>query len=127
MILFDEKTVGIWFLSTITNRQDWLAGVREIEPEVKYELSYRFRYYADDGKNPFEDSDKKNWYSGQVSGTRAYVIASMRAVGAGLEARADGKLYEIINDGDFEVFHRRLIDAPFMYVRAEEKKNVLTL
>jgi hypothetical protein len=127
-ILFDEKIVGVWFLSTISDHQDWMAAVREIEPDKKYELTYRFRYYTgDQTKNPFDDGDRKSWYKGQVSGTRAYVVASIRMVAKELERRADGDLFELMNDGDLQKMMRKFADMPFVYAKAKgEKDNVPT-
>lgn len=120
MIEFDDKVVALWFLSTIENHQDWLAVVREIEPDVKYELVYRFRYYdGDQSKNPFDDGDKKNWYKGTLDGTRAYVLASLCMVAKELEDKADGTLYEMVNDKGIEDFGRRFRDMPFTWARAE--------
>jgi hypothetical protein len=59
MITVDEHTVAIWYLQT-TSTQDWTAALRELEPEAKYELTYRFRYYKDD--KAFESEDEKHWY-----------------------------------------------------------------
>ena len=124
-IVIDEKLVGLWFLPTISGHQDWLAAVRVIEPDVKYELTYRFRYYKDD--KAYDSEDKKNWYEGEVTGTRAYVVASIRSVARELERRADGKLYEIMNEsGDMQEFMRKFADMPFAYVRQEKIKDVPT-
>lgn len=117
MITFDEKIVGVWFLNHLP-MQDWMAAVQEIEPDSKYKLTYRFRYYKDD--KVFDSEDKKNWYEGEVTGTRSYVIASMRHVAETLrEAGNTGnKLYEVLNDGDLAKFHRTFRDMPFVFMRA---------
>jgi hypothetical protein len=75
MIVIDEKLVGMWQVGL--PKSDWLAGVREIVPEEKYELVYRFRYYKDE--KVFESQDTKNWYKAEVTGSRHYVISSIRA------------------------------------------------
>jgi hypothetical protein len=124
-IVIDEKLVGVWFLATIIGHQDWLAAVSVIEPDVKYKLTYRFRYYKDD--KAYDSEDKKNWYEGEVTGTRAYVVASIRSVARELERRADGKLYEIMNEsGDMQEFMRKFADMPFAYVRQEKIDDVPT-
>jgi hypothetical protein len=115
VIIFDEKIVGIWFLSTIPNKQDWLAAVREIEPDAKYELTYRFRYYKDD--KPFDSEDKKNWYQGQLTGTRLYVIAAMRSVGNKLAGVAHQPLYEVMNDRGVNQFMRDFEKQPWAFAR----------
>ncbi len=121
MIVLDEKIVALWYLSTILNGQDWLAAVRELVPDEKYELTYRFRYYnGDQSKNPFEDGDKKNWYRGELSGTRAYVLSCIRVMAKEMEKWASGgPLYELVNDKGLDDLTRRLSDMPFTYMRRE--------
>ena len=87
MIEFDEKIVGVWYLVT-TEAQDWLAAIRELEPDAKYELTYRFRYYKD--HKIFDSDDTKNWYHGTLSGSRNYVVLNMRRIARELESRALG-------------------------------------
>jgi hypothetical protein len=134
LIIFDEKFVGLWFLATIPGSQDWLAGLSEIVPDEKYRLTYRFRYYTgDQSKNPFDDADKKNWYDGEVTGTRAYCIASLRMVAKQLHDMAvqtakaydakPEKLYEVINDGDLRKAIETYMSWPCAYVRAETNEE----
>jgi hypothetical protein len=119
VILFDEKIVAVWFLA-LDNKRDWMAAVREIEPDAKYELVYRFRYYVDD--KTFDSEDKKNWYKGEITGTRNYVLLSMRSVAEMLKAgTSDGPLYEVVNDKGLADFLRRFQDMPFAFVRREGK------
>jgi hypothetical protein len=115
VIEFDEKIVGVWFLATIPDHQDWLAAIRELEPDAKYEMTYRFRYYTD-GPDPFND-DKKNWYKGTLSGTRNYVILSFRSVAETMKSLSPAPLYEVMNNGDYEDFMRRFNQMPFVFAR----------
>jgi hypothetical protein len=117
MIVFDEKIVGVWYLVTILDKQDWLAAVREIEPDAKYELIYRFRYYKDD--KAWDSADKKNWYKGELTGTRNYVVMSLRSVAKRLESVsvAGIPLYELLNENDIDKFMREFQDAPFVMAK----------
>jgi hypothetical protein len=125
MIEFDEKIVGVWYLVTIPNKTDWMAAIREIKPDEKYELIYRFRYYNEEGDlGPFND-DKKNWFKGLISGTKNYVVFSLRAVAQNLSSACEhGPVYEVLNDGDLEDFIRRFQNQPFVFVRAMGKENI---
>jgi sigma54-dependent transcription regulator len=116
MIELDETVAGIWILQ-ITPTQDWLAAIREIEPNQKYELTYRFRYYNDD--KVFDSDDEKNWYRGTLTGTRAYVLGTFREVAKNMESIAVGNLCELLNDKGIEDLKRRLFDAPGIYARQE--------
>lgn len=116
-IQLDDKIVGIWFLETMPG-QDWMASLREIEPDKKYELVYRFRYHKDD--KPFDSADEKSWYSGKVEGTRQYAILGLREAGKQMERVATGKLYEYLNDKGFDDFWKRFQDAPFVFLRREK-------
>ena len=121
MIEITDKIVAIWYLQTLPT-QDWMAAVSEIEPDSKYELVYRFRYYKDD--KAFDSEDKKNWYSGTLTGTRSYVLAAMREVAGTMESVAKGKLYELVNeDGDVSKLMRKFQDLPFVYMRASNGTN----
>lgn len=121
MIRFDEKIVGVWFTSTIPAKQDWLAAIREIEPDVKYELTYRFRYYEDD--KFFDSKDKKNWYQGTISGTRNYVVLTFRQVAKALADKAEGSSYEVMNDKGYDDFMRRFNDQPFVVAKMLSKEE----
>jgi hypothetical protein len=100
-IEIDEKIVAIWYLRTLPD-QDWMAGLRELEPNQKYSFTYRFRYYKDD--KAFDSKDVKNWYEGTVNSTRNEAIEAFRFLGKTMEVMATDKLYEFINDGDLENF-----------------------
>ena len=125
MIKFDNKIVAIWYLVTIQNHQDWMAAIREIEPEQKYELTYRFRYYKDD--KAFDSDDKRNWYEGICTGTRSYVTAAIRATAKALEETADGDLYELLNDHGYDQFIREFQDMPFVFMRMLDKKGAASV
>jgi hypothetical protein len=114
VITFDEKIVALWFLQTMPT-QDWLAAVREIKPDEEYELCYRFRYIKDD--KIFDSEDRKSWYRGSVTGTRNYVLLSIRNVAKTLESVASGELYEVINTDGIQDFMRRFQDLPFVWAR----------
>jgi hypothetical protein len=119
-LVIDEKMVGIWYLHTLPT-QDWMATVRELVPDEKYELTYRFSYYKDD--KVFDSDDKKNWYRGEVSGTRNYVILSLRSAAKMLAMVAVGKVYELLNDGDLKEFMNKFQDAPFVFMRQVSKEE----
>lgn len=120
MIKLDEHVVGVWF-SKISSTSDWMLCLRELEPDVRYEIVYRFRYYKSD--KVFDSDDEKSWFRATCAGTRAYSIASIRAMSAALTVIADGPLYEVLNDKGIEDFMRRFQDMPFVYVRQESKKG----
>lgn len=120
MIVIDEKIVGIWTVQTMPG-QNWMAGIRELVPDQKYELVYRFRYEVDD--KVFDSEDHKSWYEGVLSGTRNYVLQSFRQVAHTLAATSVGPLYEILNEnGDLKDFQRRLFDCPPMHARMVPSK-----
>jgi hypothetical protein len=92
-----------------------MGAIRELIPNEKYLLTYRFRYYKDD--KVFDSEDTKNWYEGTVSGTRNYVVQSFRQVANKLAAKAIEPLYELMNDGDLGAFVKKIDDARFMFRR----------
>lgn len=113
-IVLDEKTVGLWMVAPGPG-QDWLASLREIEPDRTYELLYRFKYFQGD-YNPFNDEDEVNWYGGTIKGTKNFVIAGVRHAAKTLERGGD-RLCEILNDGDIKKLVRKLQETPGIYCR----------
>ena len=108
---------GFW-LSTISATGWPLCG--RLSHECECELVYRFRYYVDD--KAFDSEDKKNWYKGTLTGTRNYVLLSMRSVAETMKTSiSDGPLYEVVNDKGLTDFLRRFQDMPFAFVRREGK------
>jgi hypothetical protein len=119
-IEFDEKIVAIWYVSTVPDKQDWMAALREVEPDQKYLLKYRFRYYKDD--KVFDSDDKRNWYEGFCTGTKNYCVLSIRAVAAQLAKTANNaRVYETLNEGDYNDFMKRFEAQPFVFMRRETK------
>lgn len=116
-IKFDEKIVAIWYVMTVPGKQDWMAAIREVEPDNKYELTYRFRYYNDD--KIFESDDKRNWYAGTCTGTRSYCIFSLRSAAAALAEAAHAQVFETINEGDYKDFMKRFEAQPFVFMRRQ--------
>jgi hypothetical protein len=67
--------------------------------------------------------DKRNWYSGTCTGTRAYCIASLRSAAKALADAAGQQVYETINNGDYEDFLKRFQAQPFVFMRMETKRD----
>jgi hypothetical protein len=123
MIVFDEKILAAWFIK-LGPDQDWLCGLRELEPDAKYEINYRFRYYTDD--EVFESKDVKNWYHGEVTGTRNYCVFAIRSLCEQMAAVAPkqpedgaiGRVYEcLMDEKGLSDFLRRWQEFPFVYMR----------
>ena len=114
MIEIDEKTVGLWSLQ-VTNKMDWLASIRELIPNEKYELIQRFRHYNDD--KAFESEDEKHWERGTIKGTRNFVLQGFRGVAIGMQVHAIGKLHELLYEGNLKVFLNKLGDMPGVYMK----------
>jgi hypothetical protein len=122
--IFDEKTVGIWFVSG--HGHDWLCNVREIMPNDEYRIIYRFRYYTDKKhSNPFESKDKKNWFHATAKKkTRAYAISAARAMAQSIaEVEGVEKPYELLNNGDYKDFVKKFLDAPFVFAKMVPKES----
>jgi hypothetical protein len=103
-----------------------MACVREIVPEEKYELIYRFRNYKSD--KVFDSGDEKNWYRGEVAGTRQFVILHLREMAKRMAKmakllRLGGESAEYLNDKGFDDFWRRFQDAPMVYCRTEGREK----
>ena len=124
MIKFDETCVGVWFVQT-TETQDWMAGITEIEPDKKYEINYRFRYYNPESEDPWDGKDKKNWYKGTASCTREYAIQSMRVMVQGMKMMgAIGEPGEVVNNGDYNDFMERFVAQPWVHAKKMEPGEV---
>lgn len=124
MIQFSPKTVACFFLGAApANGVDWLAAIHEIEPDSLYGLVWRFRYYKDD--KAFESNDRRSWMSAEIIGTRLYAIEGLRHVANLMRSASDDpdSYYEYINDAGFDVFMRKIQDAPFMYMKQVSKEE----
>ena len=86
-IKFNESLRGIWFCSSIPGEQDFLLSLNRITEE-QYEVTYRFRYY--NSADPFDEKDKKNWYSAKITGkSEKEIIDSIRTLLGYLLAKDD--------------------------------------
>jgi hypothetical protein len=113
-MVIDEKIVGIWYVR-LTETSEWMAALRELVADEKYELVGRFRYYKDD--QVFDSKDEKSWFRGTATGTRNYCILGLRETAKSLEALSGRESYEIVNDHGLEEFQKEFMKAPFVYVR----------
>ena len=126
MITLDSKTtVGIWYLVLVRDNTDIMAAVTEVEPDKRYKLDYRFRYYADD--KVFNSEDKKSWYHLEAQITKEKMISLARGMFTALEIAADGLLCEILNNTDILDFERRLKAAPFMHWKEPTEAEIAEL
>lgn len=130
--LREGATIAFWYThGTVQEQgQDWMAhaGYETIDGKRKLVLTYRFRYYADTGKeDPFNDKDKKNWYR-VVSNKEASVDDEkilFEAVKTMLELitiRFNTKSYDAIFLSDFKSwteFLTYLTSKPYMHMKAE--------
>lgn len=126
MIELNPSVVAIWFLGGGAPR-DWMACLSRL-PDDRLKLTYRIRYYdsQDPGNDAFSGKDKKKW-SGWV--TKTPVLASefeehITNVRAAAVSLADAgfqppgyKLYEVVNNGDFEAFVKKFLEMPFIHAR----------
>jgi hypothetical protein len=63
-IEFDESIRGLWYCVLVPDKQDFLLSLSH-KDEGHYAIIYRFRYY--NSADPFDEEDKKNWYSVKVT------------------------------------------------------------
>jgi hypothetical protein len=63
-IEFDESIRGLWYCVLVPDKQDFLLSLSR-KDEGHYAIIYRFRYY--NSADPFDEEDKKNWYSAKVT------------------------------------------------------------
>lgn len=57
----DDHVHGIWFCSDHAT-VDWMCEM--FRHAGKWRFQYRFRYYAEDSTDPWDDRDRKSWYAG---------------------------------------------------------------
>ena len=126
MIELNEDIVGIWYLVTIQNVQDYMMVVSACE-DGRYHIQYRFRYYLDD-KVFRESSDMKSWYSFYATKSKDEVIAlADKAIALQRSIGAEGQIYRIINDRGFDDFMERFMNAPFVHKREATPEDLQDL
>lgn len=121
MIEISEKTVGVWFVQC-SERIDWMAHIAEVKPEEEYKLTYRFRHYKDD--KVFESQDEKHWFSGDLHGTKAFVIAALNKVSESLYEVERLMRWYGLNEGNIQEFTKKLSDAPFAHARRVSREEL---
>ena len=123
LIEVTDKLVGIWFLG-LTEHSDWLCGLSELQLDVEYQISYRFRYHKD-GKI-FDSKDERSVYRATIKSTRAYAVAGVRLMADRLtQAGATRAVEEIlVHDGDLDRFIRELQDKPWAFCRMESAEKI---
>lgn len=123
MIDLSEKTVAIWYI-LLDSGTDWIAGITELVENEEYLIQYRFRYYEDN--KVFESKDRKNWYEGTTRGTKNYVLGCFKTVARDFKILSlyPESFFELINEGDFKDFMKKLQDAPFSHARMATSEEV---
>lgn len=121
MIEITDKTVGLWFIEW--EGVDWLAHLKEVLPEKKYELTHRFRYHKDD--KVFDSEDEKRWYQGTLTGTRPFVLLNLRELAKKIKDEIHGvQVYEyLMDDKGVDDLMRRFTGAPFAYAKMEKAER----
>ena len=58
--------IGVWFMGD--GKMDWMSAIwrDKDDPVDRWQMTYRFRYYKN--KDAWDGQDKKNWYSGTITG-----------------------------------------------------------
>lgn len=108
-MIADEKdyVLGLWYVATA--EQDWMAGVTRKPGATDWTITYRFRYYATGPGDPFDERDRKSWYSGTATGPEAVVVAGMDQV-AGELANMLGAAVEVREYLEVRGTARKLIE-----------------
>lgn len=77
MIEINDNTefVGVWFANLPEDDGDFMAAVFRKRGESKWQIRYRFRYYAD--KRAHDSDDRKSWWSGSFDGDAAKAKAAV--------------------------------------------------
>lgn len=134
MISLTPNVIAIWFLCGGYPR-DWMACLSRRE-DGHGELTYRIRYYdkEDPGNDPHSGKDKKSWRTSITRDpiTEASIADQIKDVREAAQAMADVgfqppgyKLYEVVNNGDFEAFVAEFLKLPFVHARdaSEEERT----
>ena len=119
MIIMDESIRGIWFCTLIPGEQDFLLSLRNTAEE-QYEIIYRFRYYNSD--DPFDEKDKKSWYSGTIKGrNEKEVIAKIHEVFPFIIAASDADDFTELLRGDqsLDEFMEKFMEQDFVHAKQE--------
>lgn len=119
-MIIDDSIVAIFFLGAApVPGVDWMMSVNEVQPNKAYKLVWRFRYY--NTADPFDTKDKKNWYEGEVSATRAKALAGAQTVAHEIRnLSSKPELYHAIVRGESETvksFLDRFTKLPFVHSR----------
>lgn len=114
-----------WFVSCPT--KDWLACLwREDQPDAKWRLQYRFRYYWDNGE--FDLGDVKNHYAGNAPAVRPEesVVQAVDSIAdiIRLEYRASGVKKVAIRSSDTAHVIEVVSRQPWMHLQRADRAFV---
>lgn len=125
---FTDKTyvVAIWFVAG--DEKDWMAHLsRPMDgPLDRFELEYRFRYYAGTD-DPFDETDDKSWYEGVAEKPEAEAEAALDSMARLIRDEWGARrLHKIRVHGDGFKAYRKLRAAPFAHIQVGERPVKVT-
>lgn len=119
MIEFDMapgamRVLAIWYVAA--KGEDWMACVSRKRGEDAWTMRYRFRYYSG-SRDPFDESDRKSWYSGTIDDeAEGEILAKMDLVAAFVAKGKGGKLTRLLINGDGRKAMELLAKEPWSHV-----------
>jgi hypothetical protein len=117
------EVLAVWYVE-LGGRGNWLAMVSRVkEKDPRWELRYRFRWYAPGGVDPFDDEDVRTWYRGHgvADDNEETMIAKLDAIAARQVEASGGWSKKILVRGDGKKASQLLIEQPWSHVKIDPK------
>jgi hypothetical protein len=110
--------VAVWFVGG--KGQDWLATLYRESETGPWVLSYRFRYYAEEGRgDPFDKSDRKSWWRAESDDLTKLRAATEQV--AAMTAKHLGSEVDVVEvNGPGMTFLAKAAGRPWLHIRREE-------
>jgi hypothetical protein len=112
------EVLAIWYVAMPGS--DWLACVLRKRDVPTWTLRYRFRYYAG-SRDPFDESDKKSWYSAEgIDDSREELLAKVDATARVVALRSTTReVKRILVNGDGRKAWELLSAQPWAHVEIQ--------
>lgn len=124
-IIITDKTVGLWFVSSVTNDRDALLSLTSEQDRFKLTGRTRYYYKDDPGNDPHSDKDTKNWFSA-ISAPFSNTKENIEAVrGLAVEFKKEwggGNIQEFLMDEKgVDDLSARFMASDFVHIKTETR------
>lgn len=111
-----EYMLALWYVAG--PRGDFMAAVFRERGDSRWQVRYRFRYYAGTG-DPFSGDDKKNWYAATAEKPEQQMLADFDLVAGELAKGWGSQVDRVDVRGGQSEFFAKAGGRPWLHMSTE--------